>query len=106
MTKTKRPKRQTEREHHMYNQLDLDETQDFSVADGFVSFTRIFWYLGSLVSYNLHEDNDITARIAAAAANAVMGAFLVEVWRNTHLECTTSIFFSEPSQSTYSSGVQ
>jgi hypothetical protein len=61
---------QTEREHEMYNRLD--ETKDFPVADGFVSFTRTFRYLGSLISYNLHDDNNITARIAAA--NASMGA--------------------------------
>jgi hypothetical protein len=39
---------QTEREHEMYNRLD--ETKNFSVADGFVSFTRTFKYLGSLIS--------------------------------------------------------
>jgi hypothetical protein len=72
---------QTEREHDMYNQLD--ETKNFSVADGFVSFTRTFKYLGSLISYNLRDDDDITARIAAA--NASMGA-LKELWRNPHLD--------------------
>ena len=36
---------QTEREHDMYDQLD--ETKNFSVADGFVSFTRTFKYLVS-----------------------------------------------------------
>jgi len=72
---------QTEREHDMYNRLD--ETKNFSVADGFVSFTRTFKYLGSLISYNLRDDDDITARIAAA--NASMGA-LKELWRNPHLD--------------------
>ena len=72
---------QTEREHDMYDQLD--ETKNFSVADGFVSFTRTFKYLGSLISYNLRDDDDITARIAAA--NASMGA-LKELWRNPHLD--------------------
>jgi hypothetical protein len=57
---------QTEREHEMYDRLD--ETKDFPVADGFVSFTRMVRYLGSLISYNLRDDNDITARIAAANA--------------------------------------
>ena len=72
---------QTECEHDMYDQLD--ETKNFSVADGFVSFTRTFKYLGSLISYNLRDDDDITARIAAA--NASMGA-LKELWRNPHLD--------------------
>ena len=72
---------QTEREHTMYDRLN--ETQDFPVADGSVSFTRTFQYLGSLISYNLRDDDDITARLAAA--NASMGA-LKEVWRNPHLD--------------------
>ena len=50
---------QTEREHAMYDKLD--ETQDFPVADGFVSFTRTFRYLGWLICYNLRDDDDITA---------------------------------------------
>ena len=49
----------TERKHAMYDKLD--ETQDFPVADGFNSFTRTFQYLGSLISYNLPNDNNITA---------------------------------------------
>jgi hypothetical protein len=72
---------QTECKHEMYDQLD--ETQTFQVANGFVSFTRTFRYLGSLISYNLRDNNDITARIAAA--NASMGA-LKEVWRSPHLD--------------------
>ena len=65
----------------MYDKLD--ETQNFPVADGFVSFTRTFRYLGSLISYNLRDDDDITSRLAAA--NASMGR-LTEVWRNPHLD--------------------
>ena len=47
------------------------------------SFTRTFRYLGSLIFYNLHDNNNITARIAAA--NASMGA-LKDLWRNPHLD--------------------
>jgi hypothetical protein len=61
----------------------LDETQNVPVADGFISFTRTFRYLGSLISYSLRDDDDVTARIAAA--NSAMGA-LKEVWRNPHLD--------------------
>ena len=61
----------------------LDKTQNFPVADGFVSFTRTLRYLGLLISYNLRNDADITSRLAAA--NASMGR-LKEVWRNPHLD--------------------
>jgi hypothetical protein len=60
----------------------LDETKDVQVAEEFVSFTRTFQYLGSLISYSLRNDDDVTACIAAA--NAAMGT-LKEVWRNPHL---------------------
>jgi hypothetical protein len=53
------------------------------VANGFGSFTQTFQYLGLLISYNLQDDDNIMARIAAA--NASMGA-LKEVWRNPHLD--------------------
>ena len=57
----------TDCEHDIYNKLD--KTQDFIVADDIVSFTCTFRYLGSLISYNLHNDDDIKARIAAANAS-------------------------------------
>jgi len=72
---------QTEWEHTMYD--NLDETQNFPVTDGFVSFTRTFRYLGSLISYNLCDDNVITYRLATA--NASMGR-LKEVSHNPHLD--------------------
>ena len=75
---------QTEREHEMYDRLD--ETKDFPVADGFVSFTQMFRYLGSLISYNLRDDDDITARIAKN-----YGAIPI-------LTCTTNTSFSELSR--------
>jgi hypothetical protein len=53
------------------------------VADGFISFTRTFQYLGSLISYNLCDDDAITARFAAA--NAAVGS-MNNVWRNPHLD--------------------
>ena len=61
----------------------LPETANVPVADGYVSFTRTFRYLGSLINFSLRDDDDITARIAAATA--AMGA-LKEVWRNPHLD--------------------
>jgi hypothetical protein len=72
---------QTECEHAMYNRLN--KTRDFHIADGFASFTRTFRYLGSLISYNLRNNNDITPRLAAATAS--MGK-LKEVWSNPHLD--------------------
>ncbi len=65
----------------MYDKLD--ETKDVQVVDGFVSFTWTFRYLGSLISYSLCDDDNITARIAAE--NAAMDA-LKEVWHNPHLD--------------------
>jgi hypothetical protein len=44
---------------------------------------RLFRYLGSLISCNLCNDEDITTRVAAATAS--MGA-LKEVWQNPHLK--------------------
>ncbi len=61
---------QTDHKHKIYDQLN--KTKDFPVADSFVSFTRTFRYLGSLISYNLRNDNDITAR--------------KELWQNPHLD--------------------
>jgi len=61
----------------------LPETANVPVSDGYVSFTRTFRYLGSLINFSLRDDDDITARIVAATA--AMGA-LKEVWRNPHLD--------------------
>jgi hypothetical protein len=61
----------------------LPETKQFDVADGYVTFCRTFKYLGLHISYNLRDDADIEARLAAA--NQSMGA-LKEVWRNPHLD--------------------
>jgi hypothetical protein len=71
----------TERDNDAYDKLP--ETANFHVADGYVSFTRTFRYLGSLINYSLRDDNDITARIASATA--AMGT-LKDVWRNPHLD--------------------
>jgi len=62
---------------------NLAKTEKITVADGFVSFTRTFRYLGSLINYSLCDDDDITARIASPTA--AMGA-LKELWRNHHLD--------------------
>jgi len=70
-----------ERNNDAYDKLP--ETAKFHVADGYVSFTRTFRYLGSLINYSLRDDDDITARIASATA--AMGA-LKDVWRNPHLD--------------------
>jgi len=72
---------QTERDNDAYDKLP--ETANFCVADGYVSFTQTFRYLGSLINYSLRDDDDITARIASATA--AMGA-LKDVWRNPHLD--------------------
>jgi len=71
------------RDHDIYDKLD--ETQDFKVADGIVTFMRTLWYLGSLISCNLRDDKDIKARIAAT--NTSMVGALKETWTwNPHLD--------------------
>jgi len=71
----------TAREDKIYD--GLEETQDLVVADGFVSFTKHFKYLGSYISYNLRDNYDLETRIATA--NQSMGA-LRNVWNNPHME--------------------
>jgi hypothetical protein len=71
----------TEHKGTIYDKLD--KTKEIAVEDGYVTFTRSFWYLGSLISYNLCDDEDITAQVATTTAS--MGA-LKEVWQNPHLE--------------------
>ncbi len=72
---------QRENEGKLYH--NLDETKDILVADGYITFTHSFKYLGSFISFNLRNDNNVAARIAAA--NASMGA-LKEIWCNPHLD--------------------
>jgi hypothetical protein len=72
---------QRENEARIYD--GLDETKDIEVGNGYITFSRSFKYLGSTISYNLRDNDDVTARIAAA--NASMSA-LKDVWRNPHLD--------------------
>jgi hypothetical protein len=74
-------RKQQNRDNDAYDKLP--KTATIPVADGYVSFTRTFRYLGSLINFSLRDDDDITAQIAAA--RAAMGA-LKEVWRNPHLD--------------------
>jgi hypothetical protein len=39
----------------------LPETQQFDIADGYVTFCWTFKYLGSRISYNLQDDADVEA---------------------------------------------
>jgi hypothetical protein len=71
---------QTEHEHLIYD--NLTETQNFQAADGIVFFTGTFKYLGSRITYNLRDNEDVKARIAAA--NSSMDA-LKELWSNPNL---------------------
>ncbi len=73
-------KKKMEHKGRIYDKLD--ETKDIDVEDGNVTFMRSFRYLGSLISYNLRNNENITAQVAAATAS--MGA-LKEVWQNPHL---------------------
>jgi hypothetical protein len=44
------------------------DTSDFTVSDGFVSFTTEFKYLGSVTHYSLKSDTDVDLRIKSASA--------------------------------------
>lgn len=72
--------KRTEREDLLYNQLA--ETQQIKVAEGFVTFTKHFKYLGSFISYNLRDDFDVETRITAATQS--MGA-LKKYFDNPHV---------------------
>ena len=54
----------------------------YTVADGYVTFTRKFKYLGSWVTQDLRDDTDIAARIGKATAQ-IYG--LVNIWRSKHI---------------------
>ncbi len=69
----------TAREDAKYDALA--ETDKIYIADGYITFCQNE-YLGSRISYNLQDDDDIKAQLAAV--NQSMGA-LKEVWRNPHL---------------------
>ena len=81
----------TECEGAIYDKLD--ETRDIEVEDGYVTFTRLFRNLGSMIYFNLRDNEDITARVAAATAS--MGA-LKEVWRNQHLDIYSKYLLFRP----------
>ena len=73
------------RENVAYDKLP--ETQPVRVADGYVTFTRHFKYLGSYISYNLHDDFNVESHIASASQ--FMGA-LKNVWDNPHMDFTAN----------------
>jgi hypothetical protein len=69
--------KRTEHKGAIYDKLD--KTKNIVVVDRYVMFTKLFCYLCSMVSYNLCDNQAITAQVGAATAS--MGA-LKEVWRN------------------------
>jgi hypothetical protein len=86
-TKKKKEKEET-RESARQQKIDakydaLTETQQFDIADGYVTLCRTFKYLGSRLSYNLQDDADVEAQLTAA--NQSMGT-LKEAWHNPHLD--------------------
>ena len=52
-------------EDNLYD--NCQETEIIKVGDGFITYCKIFKYLGSWISYNLRNDYDIEKRIAAAS---------------------------------------
>jgi hypothetical protein len=92
----KNDEEQMERKDALYDKLD--ETKNIEVADGYVTFTQSFCYLGSMVAYNLFNNDDVMMQIAAAKAS--MGA-LKEVWWNKHLNTYSKylLFLSNSNES-------
>ena len=85
--KTKKEKKETQesaRQRRKDTKYDaLPKTEQFDITDGYVTFCQTFKYLGSHISYNLQDDADIEARLAAS--NQSMDA-LKKVWRNPFLD--------------------
>ena len=63
--------------------MSLAETATMQVADGYVTFCKHFKYIGTWISYSLHDDYDISKHIAAA--NSSMGA-LEKFWIDDHVD--------------------
>ena len=61
---------------------ETPEEAQYTVADGYVTFTRKFKYLGSWITQDLRDDTDIAVRIGRATAQ-VHG--LVNIWRSKHI---------------------
>ena len=59
----------------------IDIKDDF----GFITFTREFTYLGSMVSYDLDDFSDISLRIKKA--NQAMGALIFLGFRTCRYKC-------------------
>ena len=74
---------QTSRGVEMNQFIRAQFTQQFCVADGFVTFTKHFKYLGSCISYDLKDDYDVKMRVSAAYR--AMGA-LHSFWRSNEVE--------------------
>ena len=69
---------------------DGDQT-DFTVHDGFISFTDEFRYLGSIIHHSLTADADVNARITkATAAFGALRGFLSNKYLND--KCKGTVF--------------
>jgi hypothetical protein len=66
---------------------DMGDTSSFAVADGFISFTDVFKYLGSLISENLTSDADVDKRIRSAVA--AFGALDKAIFSNKRINIKT-----------------
>jgi len=55
---------------------------------GFITFTRVFKYLGSMISYDLYAYSDISLRIKKA--NQAMGALKL-FWDSEHVDISAKV---------------
>ena len=63
-------------------------TKDIKDNFGFITFTRVFKYLGSMISYELDDYSDISLRIKKA--NQAMGA-LKCLWHSEYDDISTKV---------------
>ena len=69
------------REEILY--IAFTETKQIAVADGNVTFCSHFKYLGSWVSFSLHDDHNVAKCIASANASMVA---ITSFWDDNHVD--------------------
>jgi hypothetical protein len=66
-------------------QEEVGETPEealFTVADGYITFTRKFKYLGSWITHDLRDDTGINVRVGKARAQVQQ---LANIWKCKHV---------------------
>jgi exonuclease III len=61
---------------------EIPEEALYTVADGYITFTRKFKYLGSWITHDLRDDTDINVRVGKARAQVQQ---LANIWNCKHV---------------------